>query len=95
MEREKMSYKVKDIRLAPQGKKMIDWVEGHMPVLNQIRRELSKKKPLKGFTVGAALHTEAKTAVLVRTLVAAGAKVAITSCNPLSPRDAVASALAR
>lgn len=95
MGREKMSYKVKDIRLAPEGKRMMDWVERHMPVLNEIRRELSKKKPLDGFTVGAALHTEAKTGVLVRTLVAAGAKVAITSCNPLSTRDEVASALAK
>jgi len=90
-----MSYKVKDIKLAPEGKRMMDWVEKHMPVLAQIRKELSKTKPLKGFTVGAALHTEAKTGVLVRTLVAAGAKVAITSCNPLSTRDEVASALAR
>ena len=90
-----MSYKVKDIKLAPEGKRMMDWVEGHMPVLAQIRRELSRTKPLEGFTIGAALHTEAKTGVLVRTLVAAGAKVAITSCNPLSTRDEVASALAR
>ncbi len=90
-----MSYKVKDIKLAPQGERMMDWVERHMPVLNEIRRELSKAKPLKGFTVGAALHTEAKTGVLVRTLVAAGAEVAITSCNPLSTRDEVAAALAK
>jgi len=90
-----MTYKVKDIKLAPRGKLMIDWAERHMPVLAEIRRELSKKKPLKGMRVGAALHTEAKTAVLVRTLVAAGAKVAITSCNPLSTRDEVAAALAK
>ncbi|MEW6592821.1 MAG: adenosylhomocysteinase, partial [Candidatus Hadarchaeota archaeon] len=90
-----MSYKVKDIRLAPEGKRRMDWVENHMPVLAEMRRELSKSKPLKGLTVGAALHTEAKTAVLVRTLVAAGAKVAITSCNPLSTKDDVAAALAK
>ncbi len=90
-----MTYKVKDIGLAAQGKRMVDWAERHMPVLSEIRRELSRKKPLDGFTVGAALHTEAKTAVLVRTLVAAGAEVAITSCNPLSTRDEVAAALAR
>ncbi len=89
-----MTYKVKDIKLAPRGKRMINWAERHMPVLAAIRRELSKTKPLKGMRVGAALHTEAKTAVLVRTLVAAGAKVAITSCNPLSTRDEVAAALA-
>ncbi|MEW6222635.1 MAG: adenosylhomocysteinase [Candidatus Hadarchaeota archaeon] len=90
-----MNFKVKDIRLAPGGKRRMDWVQEHMPVLAEIRRELSKSKPLKGLTVGAALHTEAKTAILVRTLVAAGAKVAITSCNPLSTKDDIAAALAK
>jgi len=66
-----------------------------MPVLAEIRRELAETKPLRGVTVGAALHTEAKTGVLVRTLVAGGARVAITSCNPLSTRDEVAAALAK
>jgi adenosylhomocysteinase len=90
-----MKFKVKDIKLAPKGELMIDWAERHMPVLATIRRELSRAKSLRGMTVAAALHTEAKTAVLVRTLVAAGAKVAITSCNPLSTRDEVAAALAK
>lgn len=90
-----MSYKVKDIKLAPQGRRMIDWVERHMPVLMDLRRGLSRGKPLKGLTVGAALHVEAKTAALVRTLKAAGAEVAITGCNPLSTCDEVAAALAR
>jgi len=88
-------YKVKDIKLAPKGKRMIEWAERYMPVLMTIRRGFSRSKPLKGVTIGAALHTEAKTAALVRTLVAAGAKVAIASCNPLSTRDEVASALAK
>jgi adenosylhomocysteinase len=90
-----MKFKVKDIKLAPKGELVIDWAERHMPVLATIRRELSRAKSLRGVTVAAALHTEAKTAVLVRTLVAAGAKVAITSCNPLSTRDEVAAALAK
>lgn len=90
-----MNYKVKDIRLAAQGKRMMEWAERHMPVLAEIRRELAETKPLRGVTVGAALHTEAKTGVLVRTLVAGGARVAITSCNPLSTRDEVAAALAK
>ena len=90
-----MNFKVKDIRLAPQGKNMMDWAQRHMPVLAAIREEASKTRPLKGLTVGAALHTEMKTGVLVRTLLAAGAKVAITSCNPLSTKDDVAAALAK
>jgi len=90
-----MTYKVRDIKLAPKGKRMIEWAEHHMPVLMTIRREFSRTKPLKGLTVGAALHTEMKTAVLAKTLAAAGARVAITGCNPLSTRDEVAAALAK
>jgi adenosylhomocysteinase len=40
-----------------------------------------------------ALHVEAKTAVLVEALAAAGAEVHITGCNPLSTQDDVAAAL--
>jgi adenosylhomocysteinase len=95
MEGCEMTYKVKDIKLAPQGKRAIDWVEQHMPVLMEIRKDFSRSKPLKGLTVGAALHVEAKTAALARTIAAGGAKVAITSCNPLSTKDDVAAALAK
>jgi adenosylhomocysteinase len=95
MEGCEMTYKVKDIKLAPQGKRSIDWVEQHMPVLMAIRKDFSRSKPLKGLTVGAALHVEAKTAALARTIAAGGAKVAITSCNPLSTKDDVAAALAK
>ncbi|MDI6820393.1 MAG: adenosylhomocysteinase [Candidatus Hodarchaeaceae archaeon] len=89
-----MKYEVKDIKLAPEGRRMIEWAERHMPVLMTVRRELSKTRDLEGLVVGAALHVEAKTAALVRALMAAGARVAITSCNPLSTRDEVAAALA-
>ncbi len=41
-----------------------------------------------------ALHVTKETGVLVRTLRAGGADVAITGCNPLSTQDDVASALA-
>ncbi len=88
-----MSYGVKDIKLAQQGKRAIEWVERHMPVLMTIRKEMSKQKPLKGLRVGATLHVEAKTAALVRTLTAGGAEVAISGCNPLSTKDEVVAAL--
>ena len=41
-----------------------------------------------------ALHVTKETAVLVRTLIAGGARVSITGCNPLSTQDDVAAALA-
>jgi len=78
---------------ARQGDLKIEWAREHMPVIREIRRQFEKDKPLKGHTIGMALHVEAKTAVLVETLAAGGAKVAITGCNPLSTQDDVVLAL--
>jgi len=86
---------VKDMKLAPHGRLNVEWAEAHMPVLMEIRDGFGKTKPLKGVTVGFALHVTKETAVLVETLVAGGAKVAITGCNPLSTQDDVAAALAK
>lgn len=69
------------------------WARQYMPVLAGIRREFEEERPLEGVTIGMALHVEAKTAVLVETLAAGGAKVAITGCNPLSTQDDVSLAL--
>ena len=89
-----MGYKVKDIGLAEQGEPLIDWATDHMPVLGLIRKRFMEEKPLKGVTLGAVLHCTKETAVLVRTLEAGGAKVAITGSNPLSTQDPVVAALA-
>jgi len=42
-----------------------------------------------------ALHVTKETGILVRTLIAGGAQVSITGCNPLSTQDDVAAALAK
>ena len=86
---------VKDLKLAAQGALKIEWAQDHMPVLMSIKKDFAKNKPLKGVKVGFALHVTKETAVLVRTLIAGGAKVAITGCNPLSTQDDVAAALAK
>ncbi len=75
-----------------EGFRKIEWAERYMKVLGKIREQFRREKPLEGFTVGMALHVEAKTAVLVKTLVDAGAEVAITGCNPMSTQDDVADA---
>jgi adenosylhomocysteinase len=79
--------------LIESGNMKMEWARSHMPVLAIIRERFEKEKPLKGLKVGMALHVEAKTAVLVETLAAGGAEVAISGCNPLSTQDDVASAL--
>lgn len=90
-----MPHKVKNIDLAPEGKRSISWVEKHMPVLMKIRNRFSKEKPFEGITIGVALHIEAKTAAFLRTLQIGGGGVAITGSNPLSTVDNVAAALAK
>ncbi|NOY11228.1 MAG: adenosylhomocysteinase [Archaeoglobi archaeon] len=75
------------------GKGKIAWAEKNMRVLAKIRERFESEKPLEGLKVGMALHVEAKTAVLVKTLIAGGAEVAITGCNPLTTQDDVAEAL--
>jgi len=37
-----MSYQVKDMSMAPKGKKKIKWVQRHMPVLEHIKKEFQK-----------------------------------------------------
>lgn len=78
---------VKDMSLAPEGKKKIEWVQRHMPVLEHIKAEFKKEKPFKGITIGSCLHLEPKTINLGLTLLAGGAEVAMTGCNPLSTQD--------
>ena len=82
-----MAYEVKDINLADQGLKNIEWAERQMGALIKVRERFEREKPLEGLRIGLALHITKETAVLVRTLVAGGAEVAITSCNPLSTQD--------
>jgi len=89
-----MSHKVKDLSLAREGELRIEWAEERMPVLMELRRRYQDKKPLKGFKIGGCMHITKETAVLVRTLVAAGATTAWSGCNPLSTQDDVAAALA-
>ncbi|NPA70261.1 MAG: adenosylhomocysteinase [Crenarchaeota archaeon] len=86
--------KVKDPSLAERGRLQIEWAERHMPVLLKIRERFLKEKPLEGLKIAASLHVTKETAVLVRTLVAGGATVALAPCNPLSTQDDVAAALA-
>jgi adenosylhomocysteinase len=87
-----MSYNVKDMSLAPEGKKKIEWVQRHMPVLEHIKKEFQEEKPFKGITIASCLHLEPKTINLGLTLHAGGAEVAMTGCNPLSTQDAATAA---
>jgi len=84
---------IKDISLAPQGKKRIDWAEREMPVLRQIRERFANEKPLQGVRLVACAHITTETANLARALQAGGAEALLIASNPLSTQDDVAACL--
>ena len=86
--------KVRDMGLATAGKLRIEWAESRMPVLMALRERHAGAQSLKGMRVAGCLHVTKETAVLVKTLVAAGAEISWSGCNPLSTQDDVAAALA-
>lgn len=90
-----VEHHIKDINLADQGKKRIEWANNDMPVLRKIRERFEKEKPLAGKRMSACLHVTAETANLARTLKAGGADLILVASNPLSTQDDVAASLVR
>ena len=88
-----MKSVIRDINLAPEGKKKIEWVARYMPVLNLIKKEFEAEKPFAGKKITMSIHLEAKTAYLAKVLKAGGAEVVVTGSNPLSTQDDVAASL--
>src|SRR2546427_5239296 len=84
---------IKDISLAPQGKRRIDWSEREMPVLRLIRERFRTEQPLKGVRLVACAHITTETANLARALQAGGADSMLIASNPLSTQDDVAASL--
>jgi len=87
--------KIKDINLAKEGEKKIEWASNFMPILNIIKKDFEDRKPFKNIKIGMCLHLEAKTAFLAETLKAGGAEIRITGSNPLSTQDDICAGLAK
>ena len=88
-----IEHDIKDVSLAPQGKKRIDWAEREMPVLRLIRERFGNEQPLKGVRLVACAHITTETANLARALQAGGAESLLIASNPLSTQDDVAASL--
>ncbi|HEY0003526.1 MAG TPA: adenosylhomocysteinase [Pyrinomonadaceae bacterium] len=88
-----VDYDVKDINLAPQGKRRIEWAEREMPVLRLIRERFAAERPLEGVRLIACAHITTETANLARALQAGGATSLLIASNPLSTQDDVAASL--
>jgi adenosylhomocysteinase len=90
-----MDYDVQDLGLAAKGKLRIEWANQSMPVLNLIKKDFEKERPLAGRRVAACLHVTTETASLLDTLKCGGAEVVVCASNPLSTQDDVAASLVR
>src|SRR5437660_6942042 len=88
-----MEHDVKDLSLAANGKRRIEWSEREMPVLRLIRERFGSEQPLKGVRLIACAHITTETANLARTLQAGGVESLLIASNPLSSQDDVAASL--
>lgn len=88
-----MKSMIRDISLADSGRRKIEWVKRHMPILSGLEEEFKRTRPFEGVKISLSIHLEAKTAYLSKVLAAGGAQVAVTGSNPLSTQDDVAAGL--
>ena len=85
---------IKDIGLSDSGKDRVDWARSNMPILRTLQERLAKERPFDGHKIGICLHVEAKTGVWLETLMAGGARIAITG-SPGTTQDDTAAYLVR
>jgi len=90
-----VSYEIKDINLAEQGKKNIEWAQKDMPVLAKITERFRKEKPFEGLRLTACVHVTKETAALCIAMKEGGADAVLAASNPLSTQDDVAAALVK
>ena len=90
-----MSSEIRDINLAEEGEKKIEWVKRNCDLLRTLEEEFSQTKPFAGKKIALSVHLEAKTAYLCKVLAAGGAQMFVTGSNPLSTQDDVAAALVK
>jgi adenosylhomocysteinase len=93
MTQQTISSDVRDLRLADEGVRRIEWAAREMPVIRSIGERFAKEQPLKGLRLSACLHVTTETANLMLALRDGGAQLALCASNPLSTQDDVAAAL--
>jgi adenosylhomocysteinase len=88
-----VDYDITNPNLAELGHRRIEWAGRRMPVLAAIAERFERDQVFAGRKFGACMHVTSETAVLMLTLRAGGAEVALCASNPLSTQDDVAAAL--
>jgi len=95
MRRPTVEHHVRDLSLAEEGVRRIEWAAREMPVVGLIRQRFARERPLEGVRIAACLHITTETANLALCLRDGGAELALCASNPLSTQDDVAAALVR
>ena len=90
-----LKYDIKNLDLAEQGKKQIEWAFKDMPVLSEIKKRFEEEQPFKGLKLSACVHVTKETAALCTVMKAGGADAVLVASNPLSTQDDVAAALVK
>src|SRR5437588_12840438 len=80
---------LKDLALAPEGVRRIEWADWQMPVLAAIRERFQREQPLAGYRGPAGLHVTTETANLTRTLTPRGADIVPCASTPSATPDAI------
>ena len=88
-----MEFDIKNIDLAPGGRRRIEWAAQEMPVMDGIYEEFAETRPFAGLRISGCMHVTTETANLMVALQAGGADVMLVASNPLSTQDDVAAAL--
>ncbi|NKQ37067.1 MAG: adenosylhomocysteinase [Chloroflexi bacterium] len=88
-----MEFDVKNIDLAPGGRRRIEWAAQEMPVMDGIYEEFAETRPFAGLRISGCMHVTTETANLMVALQAGGADVMLAASNPLSTQDDVAASL--
>lgn len=88
-----MEFDIRNIDLAPGGRRRIDWAQQEMAVLQGIREQFQDERPFAGIRIAGTMHVTTETANLMIALQAGGADVVLSASNPLSTQDDVAAAL--
>ncbi|MAE11410.1 MAG: adenosylhomocysteinase [Dehalococcoidales bacterium] len=87
------NHDIKDLSLAEDGRKKIEWAAREMPVVKLISERFAREKPFNGIRIAACQHVTTETANLALALQAGGAEAIVCASNPLSTQDDTAAAL--
>jgi adenosylhomocysteinase len=90
-----MDHDLKNLALAAKGRLRMEWAARFMPVLNGIKTDFARDKPLRGLHISACLHVTSETANLMEALKLGGADVRLCASNPLSTQDDIPAALVK